>query len=268
MRSLLYTANLAVRNLLRQKTKNLSITALFALIVFLFSGINFISDALYQETLKAVELQPAIIVQSMNAGRQVPIDPASAARIAEIFGVADVRGRIWGYYFDPFTGANYTRQGLAEAADGGTLFLDEIGEMPAVLQAKLLRVLEDGEIRAVGSDVTRRVDVRILTATHRDLARHVAEGRFREDLYYRLNVVQLELPPLRERAEDIPLLAEHFVRLHSDAADGSGLGLTLVKSLVELNDGKVSMKSGSGQGTTVYVTLPARREDGPGVILL
>ena len=108
MRSFLYTADFAVRSLTRQKTKNLSITALFALIVFLFSGIDFMSNALYQETVKAVEFQPAIIVQSVRAGRQVPIDLASMDQIAKIFGVADVRGRVWGYYFDPFTGANYT----------------------------------------------------------------------------------------------------------------------------------------------------------------
>ena len=108
MRSLLYTADFAVRGLLRQKTKNLSIIGLFALIVFLFSGIDFMSNALYQETSKAVGFQPAIIVQSVRAGRQVPIDLASTAQIAKIFGVADVRERIWGYYFDPFTGANYT----------------------------------------------------------------------------------------------------------------------------------------------------------------
>jgi hypothetical protein len=108
MRSYLYTADFAARGLLRQKAKNLSITALFALIVFLFSGIQFMSNALYQETIKAMAFQPAIIVQHMSGGRQVPIDIAATARIAEIFGVADARGRVWGYYFDPFTGANYT----------------------------------------------------------------------------------------------------------------------------------------------------------------
>lgn len=108
MRSYLYTADFAVRGLLRQKTRNLSITGLFALIVFLFSGIHFMSNALYQETIKAVEFQPDMIVQRVKAGRQVPVDLAITAQIAEIFGVADVRGRVWGYYFDPFTGANYT----------------------------------------------------------------------------------------------------------------------------------------------------------------
>lgn len=108
MRSYLYTADFAVRALFRQKTKNLSITALFALIVFLFSGIHFMANTLYQETVKAVEFQPDIIVQRVTSGRQVPVDQAFTAPIAEFFGVADVRGRVWGYYFDPFTGANYT----------------------------------------------------------------------------------------------------------------------------------------------------------------
>ena len=108
MRSFLYTMDFAIRGLLRQKTKNLSICCLFALIVFLFSGIDFMCNAVYQETLKAVRYQPAIIVQNMRAGRQVPIDLASLDRIGKIFGVAGVWGRVWGYYFDPYTGANYT----------------------------------------------------------------------------------------------------------------------------------------------------------------
>jgi predicted lysophospholipase L1 biosynthesis ABC-type transport system permease subunit len=108
MRAFFYTADFAVRGLLRQRAKNGSITALFALIVFLFSGIHFMANALYQETVKAVALQPEIIVQQVKAGRQVPVDLAIEANIADILGVAQVRGRVWGYYFDPFTGANYT----------------------------------------------------------------------------------------------------------------------------------------------------------------
>ncbi|MFL5354196.1 sigma-54-dependent transcriptional regulator [Archangium sp.] len=103
------------------------------------------------------------------------------------------------------------RPGLFEVADGGTLFLDEIGDMAPELQAKLLRVLEDGEVRAVGADASRKVDVRVVAATHQELESRVREGRFRQDLFYRLNVVPLLVPPLRERREDIPLLVEHFV---------------------------------------------------------
>jgi len=108
MRSFLYTADFAIRGLVRQKTKNLAIAGLFALIVFLFTGIDYVSNALYQETLKAVRFQPSIIVQNVRAGRQVPINLAPVEKIAKIFGVAEVRGRVWGYYFDPYTGANYT----------------------------------------------------------------------------------------------------------------------------------------------------------------
>jgi two-component system, NtrC family, response regulator AtoC len=107
------------------------------------------------------------------------------------------------------------KPGLFEDADGGTLFLDEIGELPLALQAKLLRVLQDGEIRRVGDTAPIKVDVRLVAATLRDLADDVREGRFREDLYYRLNVVPVTIPPLRERAEDIPQLARFFARRHA-----------------------------------------------------
>ena len=102
--------------------------------------------------------------------------------------------------------------GRFEQADGGTLFLDEIGDLDIDLQAKLLRVLQTGQFERVGGEATLQVDVRVLAATNRDLAARIAEGHFREDLFYRLNVVTIELPPLRQRREDIPLLAEHIVR--------------------------------------------------------
>jgi two-component system, NtrC family, response regulator HydG len=122
-----------------------------------------------------------------------------------------LESELFGHARGAFTGATQQRKGLFLEADGGTLLLDEIGDMPLALQAKLLRVLESGEIRAVGSDSVRRCDVRILAATHRVLEDLVAENRFREDLYYRLKVITVRLPPLRERREDIPLLAGHFV---------------------------------------------------------
>ena len=123
---------------------------------------------------------------------------------------------LFGHTRGAFTGANSTRAGLFDVADGGTLFLDEIGEMSLSMQSKLLRVLQNGELRPVGSERAHKVDVRLVGATHRDLVALVASGAFREDLFYRINVVTLRVPPLRERADDIARLVEHFVEKHAN----------------------------------------------------
>jgi DNA-binding NtrC family response regulator len=133
---------------------------------------------------------------------------------------------LFGHVRGAFTGATENKPGLFELADGGTLFLDEIGELPLSVQAKLLRVLELGEVHRVGSLDPRRVSVHVIAATNRDLRVEVASGRFRSDLYYRLNIVEVKLPPLRDRREDIPFLTAAFVRDTAERLQKPLLGLT------------------------------------------
>jgi len=147
-------------------------------------------------------------VHELSPRSQAPMIPVNCAAIPQGL----IESELFGHEKGAFTGATGTRQGLIEAADGGTLFLDEIGELPTEVQARLLRVLQEGEIRRVGANQSRQVDIRLITATHRDIKQLVADGTFREDLYYRLQVMELQLPPLRERGEDIIALAEALLQ--------------------------------------------------------
>jgi two-component system response regulator HydG len=159
-------------------------------------------------------------IHAMSPRRDQPFVAVNTGAIPETLQEAELFGHSKG----SFTGADRDRKGLFEEANKGTLFLDEVGEMSPSLQVKLLRALESREVRAVGSNEGRRVDVRVLAATHRDLAAMVRQGRFREDLYFRLNVIQIPLPPLRERGDDLRLLLESFLERHARRYGKPGLG--------------------------------------------
>ena len=150
-----------------------------------------------------------------------PFIPVNCGAIPENL----LESELFGHAKGAFTDAIRTKKGLFEEADGGTLFLDEIGELPAQLQVKLLRVLQDGEIRRIGESKPIQIDVRIVSATVKDLTKEVNEGRFRDDLFYRLNVLPIHVPPLRERKEDIPLLTAHFIKKYSQAMNKNVVGI-------------------------------------------
>ena len=148
-----------------------------------------------------------------------------------------LESNLFGHVRGAFTGAVANKKGLFEAAEGGSIFFDEIGTVSLETQAKLLRVIQEKEFMRVGSVETQKADVRIIAATNVDLKQMVAEGRFRDDLYYRLCVITIPIPPLRERREDIPLLAEHFVRLYAseNSKTISGLHPDALRALLDYN---------------------------------
>ena len=149
-------------------------------------------------------------IHHRSAQREMPLIKVNCAAIPETL----LESELFGHVRGAFTGAVSTKRGRFALADGGTIFLDEIGTMTQALQAKLLRVLQEREFEPLGAERSQRVDVRVIAATNRDLKKLVSEGAFQEDLYYRLNVIPIEIPPLRERRDDIPALIEHFVEKH------------------------------------------------------
>jgi DNA-binding NtrC family response regulator len=150
-------------------------------------------------------------IHDRSAQRDMPLIKVNCAAIPETL----LESELFGHVRGAFTGATTTKKGKFALADGGTIFLDEIGTMNPTLQSKLLRVLQEREIEPLGSERTEKIDVRVIAATNRNVRQMVADGKFQEDLFYRLNVIPIEIPPLRERRDDIPALVEHFVQKHA-----------------------------------------------------
>ncbi|HLO67498.1 MAG TPA: sigma-54 dependent transcriptional regulator [Holophaga sp.] len=207
-----------------------------------------------------------------------PFVPVNCGALPETL----LESELFGYERGAFTGANATRRGLFEEAAGGIIFLDEIGEIPLPLQVKLLRALQERRIRRLGASEERPVDVRVIGATNRDLRDRVATGHFRQDLYYRLNILHIDLPPLRERQEDLPVLAEHFLARFSRKLGKPPMGLSAeamevlrahpfpgnVRELENLMERCVALNSGGPIGVDLFpdeMTAPPAGPAAPGL---
>jgi DNA-binding NtrC family response regulator len=160
-------------------------------------------------------------IHDRSAQREMALIKVNCAAIPETL----LESELFGHVRGAFTGAATNKKGKFALADGGSIFLDEIGTMSPALQAKLLRVLQEREFEPLGAERSQKVDVRVIAATNRDIRQMVSEGRFQEDLYYRLNVIPISIPPLRERKEDIPILVEHFIRKHAQRAGKRAEGI-------------------------------------------
>jgi transcriptional regulator with PAS, ATPase and Fis domain len=222
-------------------------------------------------------------IHMLSERRDKPLVKISCAAIPETL----LESELFGHERGAFTGATASKPGKFELADGGTLLLDEIAEMSPQLQAKLLRVLQDGRFARIGSTQEKQVDVRLLSATHTDIPKAIEDGKFRQDLYYRINTVQIPLPPLRERHQDIPLLAECFLRRFAEQMRKDTLSIAPaaldqllahpwpgnVRELEHVIQRAVALTSGdtitsfsfpASPGTT---TMPATTVTGPSIVI-
>jgi two-component system response regulator PilR (NtrC family) len=218
-KKLLSSENRRLRTELRSRDRDRSIIGSSPAIQRIFEIITQVADTKANVLLSGESgTGKEMVARALHTSgdrRNRPFIPVNCAAIPENL----LESELFGHVKGSFTGAVQNKAGLFESADGGTLFLDEVGDLTPSLQVKLLRVIQDKSIRRVGGNSDRRVDVRIIAATNRRLDEEIAAGRFREDLYYRLNVIEIPMPPLRERRDDIPLLVAHFIEKYSRELD-------------------------------------------------
>jgi DNA-binding NtrC family response regulator len=200
-----------------------------------------------------------------SAQREMPLIKVNCAAIPETL----LESELFGHVRGAFTGATTNKKGKFALADGGTIFLDEIGTMSPALQSKLLRVLQEREFEPLGSERTQAVDVRVIAATNRDLRQMVSDGRFQEDLFYRLNVIPIAIPPLRERREDIPVLVEHFIEKHSQRAGRRITGIDEdVLALLQAYDWPGNVRELENALERAVVLTTSGRISAPGIFML